>query len=66
MRKRNVPDQSDERKGSKRLSLSPLTLEEALAGAMATGKPPEPVPQNKHEKRTATKRRLIKASADQS
>ena len=58
MRKRNLPDQSDERKGSKRLSLRPLTLEEALAGAMATGKPSEPHPQSKHAKRTATKRRL--------
>jgi hypothetical protein len=41
-----------------KLSLSPLTLEQALAGAMQTGKPPEPQPQNKHAKRTATKRRL--------
>ena len=40
------------------LSLHPLSLEEALGGAMATGKPPEPEPQNKHAKRTATKRRL--------
>jgi hypothetical protein len=39
-------------------SLYPLSLEEALGGAMQTGKPPEPEPQNKHAKRTATKRRL--------
>jgi hypothetical protein len=38
------------------VSLHPLTLEEALRGAMETGKPPEP--ENKYAKRTATKRRL--------
>jgi hypothetical protein len=59
MAQRKQPDsQSAGRKRSRRLSLSPLTLEQALAGAMATGKPPEPAPQNKHAKRTATKRRL--------
>jgi hypothetical protein len=40
------------------LSLHPLDVEDALRGAMQAGKPPEPVPQNKHAKRTATKRRL--------
>jgi hypothetical protein len=40
-------------------------VEEALRGAMETGKPPEPVPQNKHAKRTATKRRLTKKVAPQ-
>jgi len=33
-------------------------VHEALKGAMATGKPPELVPHNKHAKRTATKRQL--------
>jgi hypothetical protein len=47
------------------LSLHPLSVEEALRGAMETGKPPEPVPQNKHAKRTATKRRLTKKVAPQ-
>jgi hypothetical protein len=40
---------------STKLSLHPLSLEEALGGAMATGKPPEP--QNKRAKRTAMKRK---------
>jgi hypothetical protein len=44
------------------LSLHPLTLEEALKGAMDTGKPPEL--ENKHAKRTATKRRLTKKAVD--
>ena len=47
------------------LSLHPLSLDEALKGAMATGKPPEPVPHNKYAKRTATKRRLKKELPDQ-
>jgi hypothetical protein len=47
------------------LSLHPLSLDEALAGAMQTGKPPEPEPQNKNAKRTATKRRGIKKQTDQ-
>jgi hypothetical protein len=65
MAERKLPDdQSLERKRSKRLSLSLLTLEQALGGAIQTGKPPEPKPQNKHAKRTATKRRLNYQSAD--
>lgn len=48
----------------RRLSLHPLSVEDALRGAMATGKPAEPVPQNKHAKRTATKRRLTKEPRD--
>jgi hypothetical protein len=44
------------------LSLHPLTLEKALKGAMETGKPPEP--ENKHAKRTATKRRAKGRSLD--
>ena len=36
----------------KRLTLHPLTLEEALRGAMETGRPPEKL---KHAKRTAGK-----------
>lgn len=55
-RKRNqTENQSTERRRSKPLSLSPLSLEDALRGAMATGGPPE-MPKGK---RTATKRRLI-------
>ena len=41
-----------------RRSLHPLSAEEASRGEMQTGKTPEPVPQNKYAKRTATKRRL--------
>jgi hypothetical protein len=58
--KRSPPDDqsgaqsNDERKGATGISLSPLTLDQALAGAMATGKPPE-LPKGK---RTATKRRI--------
>jgi len=37
-----------------RLTLYPFTIEDASRGAMAAGKPPEP--ENKHAKRTATKR----------
>jgi hypothetical protein len=39
-------------------SLHPSLVEEVSRGAVQTGKTPEPVPQNKHAKRTATKRRL--------
>jgi hypothetical protein len=45
------------------LTLHPLSLDEALKGATETGKPP--VLENKHAKRTATKRRLKQAPADQ-
>ena len=45
-----------------RLSLHPLSVEDAMRGAMATGKPPEP--ENKRAKRTATKRRLKGAEQD--
>jgi hypothetical protein len=41
-----------------RRSLHSLPVEEASRGAVQTGETPEPVPQNKHSKRTATKRRL--------
>jgi hypothetical protein len=41
-----------------RRSLHPLPVEEASRGAIQTSKTFEPVPQNKHAKRTATKRRL--------
>jgi hypothetical protein len=59
-------EQRNERNVRRRraLSLHPLSLDEALAGAMQTGKPPEPEPQNKHAKRTATKRRLMKKASD--
>jgi hypothetical protein len=55
--KRNKPDSPSNRRAGrpKRLSF-PLSVEDALRGAMQTGKPPEP--ENKHAKRTATKRRL--------
>jgi hypothetical protein len=53
-----------ERHGRNKLSLFPLNVEDALRGAMQTGKPPEPVPHNKHAKRTAAKRRLKKEPAD--
>lgn len=45
-----------ERHTQNKLSLHPLPVEDALRGAMATGKPPDL--QNKTAKRTATKRRL--------
>jgi hypothetical protein len=35
------------------LSLHPLSLDEALKGTIATGKPPEPVPHNKHRDEAA-------------
>jgi hypothetical protein len=59
--KRNAQSRQNEgRSNRSKLSLHPLSVDDALRGAMATGKPPEPVPQNKHAKRTATKRRLTK------
>lgn len=66
--KRNAESRQKEgRPDRSKLSLHPLNLDEALRGAMQTGKPAEPVPQNKHAKRTATKRRLKeKPPADQS
>jgi hypothetical protein len=50
------PKQRTWRKKQDRLSLHPLSVEEALAGAMQTGKAPEP--QNKHAKRATTKWRV--------
>ena len=41
-----------------RLSLAPLTVEEALRGAMATGKPPEMPKRERSAKRTTRKRKL--------
>ena len=62
-RKRNQPAQTSSEAGRRtdRLSLSPLSIEDALRGAMATGKPPE----GPKRKRTATKRRLKRASERQ-
>lgn len=57
MAQRKQPDNHSV--GRKRLSLSPLTLDEALAGAMATGKPPE-MPKRE---RPAVKRRLTEKAA---
>ena len=55
-RKRNRLAQTPSEAGRRadRLSLSPLSVEDALRGAMATGKPPE----RSKRKRTSTKRRL--------
>lgn len=57
-------EQSKKRTKSERdkLSLHPLSVEDALRGAMATGKPP--APENKRAKRTATKRRLTKEQSE--
>lgn len=52
---------AQERHERNKLSLFPLSVEKALSGAMATGKPPQP--ENKRAKRTATKRRRSKKSS---
>jgi hypothetical protein len=54
--KRHRASQETGGRSSEPLSLHPLSVEDALRGAMGTGKPPEP--ENKHAKRSATKRRL--------
>jgi hypothetical protein len=55
---RNAQSRQTDASARTKLSLHPLSLDEALAGAMATGRPSEPVPHNKHAKRTAARRRL--------
>jgi hypothetical protein len=44
----------------------PEAFERVFARIVPPKRPPESVAQNKHAKRTATKRRLIKASTSQS
>ena len=57
LRKHTLPDaQSGRQRLAMPMLLSPLTVEEALRGAMETGKPPEPA--NRQVTRTATKRRI--------
>jgi hypothetical protein len=47
----NDQDKSGKSGKDRRLTLHPLSLEQALKGAMETGKPPEP--ENKRAKRSA-------------
>ena len=44
----------------------PKAFDRVFARVVPPNRPPEPGPQNKHAKRTVTKRRLIKASTSQS